>query len=80
MTFLIHSWHLGRFPTDKCAARLYTALCDSADHGGGLVNVQMSTSKVVKEVKGFRPLHDKIVDRHRNQIDALHKGSGELPK
>jgi hypothetical protein len=71
MTFLVHSWHLGGLPTDKCAARLYATLCDTADHRSGLVNVQMSTSKVVEEVERFRSLHDKIVDRHRNQVDTL---------
>lgn len=79
MTFLVHPWHLGGLPTDECAAGLYAALCDSADHGSGLVNVQMSTGKVVKEVERFRPLYDKIIDGHRNQIDTS-KGSVKHPK
>jgi len=37
-----------------------------------LVNVQMTTGKVVKEVEGFRSLDDKIVDRHRYQVDTLY--------
>ena len=62
MTFLVHPWHLGGLPTDKSAARLYAALCDTLDHGGGLVNVQMTTSKIVKEVEGFCSLDDEVVD------------------
>lgn len=71
MTFLIHSWHFGGLPSDKRAAGLHATLCDSADHGGSLVNVQMSTSKVVEEVERFSSLYDKVIDGHCNQIDTL---------
>jgi len=49
---------------------LPAALRHAFDHACPDLGIELSTGEIVQEKQRFRPLHDEIVDRHGDEIDA----------
>ena len=67
---LIQARHLRGLAADQGAPRLPAALRHAFDHACPDLGIELSTGEIVQEKQRFRPLHDEIVDRHGDEIDA----------
>jgi len=66
----VHARHLGRLAADQGAVRLAAAFGDAGDDGGGFRDVELAGGEVVEEEEGLGALHDEVVDRHGDKVDA----------
>ncbi len=67
---LIEARHLGGLAADQRAVRLPAALGDALDDPRADVRLEFSTGKVVEKKQRLGALHDEVVDRHGDEIDA----------
>ncbi len=67
---MIHAGHLGGLAADQCAAGLPAAISNASNDIAGGRNVQLAGCIVIEKEQGFSTLYNKVVDRHRNQVDA----------
>ena len=67
---LIHPRHLGRFATDERTPRLAASFRNPRDDLTRYGRVELSHREVVEKEQRFGALNDKIVDAHRDEIDA----------
>ena len=73
----VHAGHLRRLASDKRAAGLHAAGRDALDHLVGDVARQLAAGEIVEEEQRLRALHDDVVHRHRDKVDAdrvVHAG------
>ena len=67
---MIHAGHLGGLAADEGAARLPAAFGDAGDHIARLFDLELAGGEIVEEEQRLGPLHDEVVDRHGDEIDA----------
>ena len=70
ITRSIHAGHFGGFTPDKGTSRNAAAFGDTRDDTLRDAIVELPGGEVVEEEQRFGPLHDQVVDAHRNEIDA----------
>ncbi len=73
-TFLIHARHFCGLTADERAAGLLAALCNALDHLRRDGDVELAAAVVVKEVQRLRALHEQVVHRHSDEVDACKWG------
>ena len=66
----IDAGHLGRLAADQRAARVLAAGGDAGDHGGAGLRRQPAAGIVVEEEQRLGALHDEVVHRHGDEVDA----------
>ena len=67
---LVEARHLGGLAADQCAFRLPAAFGHAFDDGRTHLGLELSTGEVVEKEQRLGALHDEIVDRHGDEIDA----------
>ena len=67
---LIDAGHLSRLAADQRAARLPARCRDALDHRRADLGIELAAGKIVEEEQRFGALHDEVVDRHGDEIDA----------
>ena len=69
-TFLVHARHFRSLATDERTAGLLAALGDALHYLRRDGHVELAATVVVEEVQWFRALHEQVVHRHRDEVDA----------
>ncbi len=64
----VHVGHFGGFATNQRTTGEFAALGDAFDHSGGRADVELAAGKVIEEEQRFRPLHEDVVDAHRDKV------------
>ena len=67
---LIEARHLGGLAADQRAAGFTAALRDARDHRRADIGIEPRTGEVIEKEERLRALHDEIVDRHGDEVDA----------
>ena len=67
---LVEARHFRGLAADQRAAGFAAALGDAGNDRGGGLGVELAAGKVVQEEQRLGALHDEVVDRHRDQVDA----------
>jgi hypothetical protein len=66
----VHAGHLGGLAADQRAAGDPATIGDARDDRRRDAGVELAGAKIVEEEQRLGPLHDQVVDAHRDQIDA----------
>jgi hypothetical protein len=69
-TIFVHPRHLGSLATDERAPSLTASLCDALYNLRRHGNVELAAPVVVEKIQRFRSLHQQVVDRHGDEVDA----------
>ena len=67
---LVEARHFGGLAADQRAAGFAAALGDAGDDRGGRLRIELAAGEIVEKEQRFRALHDEVVDRHRDEVDA----------
>ena len=67
---LVEPGHLRGLAADQRAAGFAAALGDAGDDRGGGLGIELAAGEVVEKEQRLGALHDEIVDRHRDEVDA----------
>ncbi len=66
----IHARHFCRFATDKGTTGNLATFSNACNDAFGNAVVELPGGKIVEDEQRFCPLHDQVVDAHRDQIDT----------
>ena len=67
---MVHAGHLGGLAADQRAAGLAAAVGDAGDDFRGGLHVELAGGVIVEEKQGLGALHDEVVHRHGDEVDA----------
>ena len=67
---LVQAGHFGGLAADQRAAGFPAAFGDAGDDRGRGFRIELAAGEIVEEEQRFGALHDEVVDRHRDQVDA----------
>ena len=67
---MIDAGHFRRLATDQRASGLAAGRRDAFHDGRADHGVELAAGKIVEKEQGLGALHDEIIDRHGNEIDA----------
>ena len=67
---LIDSRHFRGFAADQCASSFAAGPGNALDHRGADCRIEFSAGEIIEKEQWFRALHHKIVDGHRDKIEA----------
>ena len=67
---LIHAGHFGGLAADQGAARLAAGGGDAGNDFGADLRIELAAGEIIEKEQRLRPLHDQVVDRHGDEIDA----------
>src|SRR3546814_15309119 len=66
----IHARHLRCLAADQRAVCLTAALGNATDNACSNFHIELAGGKIIEEEKRLSALHNQIIDRHGNKVDA----------